>query len=120
LADDELCTGQQLSPFLDETLSLAEQLDRVCRLHNVLEIATLVKNFMDLPLQNMRELVAFVLLCCLFFFFFTQIPLSQSCTRVLQNGFKLGAPTVSGVAACLFGASGQGFGEPCISFGRLT
>jgi hypothetical protein len=65
-ADDELCTGQQLAPFLDETLALGEQLDRVCRLHNVLEIATLVKNFMDLPLQNMRELVTLVLLCCRF------------------------------------------------------
>ena len=49
-----------MAPFLDDTQPLDVQLDLLCRLHNTLEASTLVKNFVDLPLQNMRELVMYV------------------------------------------------------------
>ena len=58
LVSQELATPAQLTYFIDAACAPAEQIDRLRRLTNVLELFVVAKTYTDLPLAGSRELVA--------------------------------------------------------------
>lgn len=55
---EEFCTGAQLSYFLDGSQDPAEETERLCRLGNVMELASMTRSFADLPHNSLRGIVA--------------------------------------------------------------